>query len=109
ERRRSRAIPRQSRRGKRSSSREALDNATRSYSYSILKAPVSGTGYQSALCVQPADDGKGLRVKWSGQSLDVRFGSLADIAAALRNVRFTREGGNLLRDRGARRGKTDRR
>jgi carbon monoxide dehydrogenase subunit G len=46
---------------------EAFDNAARSYSYSILQAPFPVTGYQSTLCVQATDGGKGSRVKWSGQ------------------------------------------
>jgi hypothetical protein len=46
---------------------EAFDNVARSYSYSILQAPFPVTGYQSTLCVQATDGGKGSRVKWSGQ------------------------------------------
>ena len=46
---------------------EAFDNAARSYSYSILQAPFPVTGYQSTLCVQETDGGKGSRVKWWGQ------------------------------------------
>ena len=46
---------------------EAFDNAARSYSYSILQAPFPVTGYQSTLCVQATDGGKGSRVKWWGQ------------------------------------------
>jgi carbon monoxide dehydrogenase subunit G len=46
---------------------EVFDNAARSYSYSILKAPFPVAGCQSTLCVQPTDGGKGSRVKWSGQ------------------------------------------
>ena len=46
---------------------EAFDNAARSYSYSILQSPFPVTGYQSTLCVQGTDGGKGSRVKWLGQ------------------------------------------
>jgi len=46
---------------------EAFDDSARSYSYSILHAPFPIAGYQSTLCVQATDGGKGSRVKWWGQ------------------------------------------
>jgi hypothetical protein len=46
---------------------EAFDNAARSYSYSILQAPLPVTDYLSTLRVQETDGGKGSRVEWSGQ------------------------------------------
>jgi carbon monoxide dehydrogenase subunit G len=45
----------------------AFDDAARSYSYVILRAPFPVTGYLSTLRVQETDDGKGSRVEWSGQ------------------------------------------
>ncbi len=45
----------------------AFDDAARSYSYAILRAPFPVTGYLSTLRVQETDDGKGSRVEWSGQ------------------------------------------
>lgn len=44
---------------------EKFDNAARSYSYSILKAPFPITSYLSTLQVKPSADGKGSRVEWA--------------------------------------------
>jgi len=46
---------------------EAFDNAGRSYSYSILKAPFPITDYLSTLRVKSTDGGKCSRVEWSGR------------------------------------------
>jgi hypothetical protein len=44
---------------------ELFDNTARSYSYSIIQAPFSVTGYLSTLRVTPAGDGKGSHVEWA--------------------------------------------
>ena len=46
---------------------EAFDNAARSYSYSILRAPFPVTCYRSTLRVLATDSGTGSRVEWSGE------------------------------------------
>ena len=46
---------------------EAFDNATRSYTYSILQAPFPVTGYRSTLRVREGNGGTGSRVEWSGE------------------------------------------
>ncbi|WP_447900727.1 SRPBCC family protein [Stenotrophomonas sepilia] len=44
---------------------EAFDQAGRSYTYSILRAPFPVTGYRSTLCV--VEHGSGSRIDWSGE------------------------------------------
>lgn len=46
---------------------EAFDNAARSYTYSILRAPFPVTGYRSTLRVVGSDDAQSTRVEWSGE------------------------------------------
>lgn len=45
----------------------AFDDASRSYTYTILEAPFPVTGYRSTLQVHAADDGQSAWVEWSGQ------------------------------------------
>jgi len=45
---------------------ERFDNASRTYSYSILQAPFPVTGYLSTLSVQATGNEEGSRVAWSG-------------------------------------------
>lgn len=45
---------------------EAFDEKTRTYSYSILRAPFPVTGYLSTLTVHPEPDTDFARVEWSG-------------------------------------------
>ncbi|AIF48480.1 SRPBCC family protein [Dyella japonica] len=46
---------------------EAFDNSSRSYTYSILRAPFPVTHYRSTLRVTGADGDESSRVDWSGQ------------------------------------------
>jgi hypothetical protein len=45
----------------------AFDEAARSYSYRILKAPFPVSGYQATLQVRPSSDARGSTVTWSGE------------------------------------------
>ncbi|MFI1226668.1 MULTISPECIES: SRPBCC family protein [unclassified Streptomyces] len=45
---------------------EAFDNAARSYSYSILRAPFPVTGYLSTIAVREGSAPDRARVEWSG-------------------------------------------
>jgi hypothetical protein len=46
---------------------EAFDNASRSYTYSILKAPFPVTSYLSTIRVEATGGGMSSRVEWSGR------------------------------------------
>ncbi|MEI5995761.1 SRPBCC family protein [Paraburkholderia bengalensis] len=46
---------------------EAFDNRARSYTYSILEAPFSVTGYRSTLQVRESDEAGASLVHWSGE------------------------------------------
>ncbi|MFJ7062181.1 SRPBCC family protein [Streptomyces microflavus] len=72
---------------------EAFDNAARSYSYSILRAPFPVTGYLSTIAVHAGEDPGSARVEWSGtftpdgigddEATDLFQGIYADGLAAL--------------------------
>jgi hypothetical protein len=46
---------------------EAFDNAARSYTYTILEAPLPVTGYRSTLRVREVNGGTASRVEWLGE------------------------------------------
>ncbi|MFE2974646.1 SRPBCC family protein [Streptomyces sp. NPDC059258] len=60
---------------------EAFDNASRSYSYSILRAPFPVTGYLSTITVHEGATPERSRVEWSGTFTPDGIGD--DEAAAL--------------------------
>ncbi|APS17626.1 MULTISPECIES: SRPBCC family protein [Streptomyces] len=60
---------------------EAFDNAARSYSYSILRAPFPVTGYLSTITVHEGSAPGRARVEWSGTFTPDGIGD--DEAAAL--------------------------
>ncbi|NED00203.1 SRPBCC family protein [Streptomyces sp. SID6648] len=60
---------------------ETFDNAARSYSYSILRAPFPVTGYLSTITVREASAPDRARVEWSGTFTPDGIGD--DEAAAL--------------------------
>ncbi|MFD5693945.1 SRPBCC family protein [Streptomyces rubiginosohelvolus] len=60
---------------------EAFDNAARSYSYSILRAPFPVTGYLSTITVREGSAPDRARVEWSGTFTPDGIGD--DEAAAL--------------------------
>ncbi|BFP50340.1 SRPBCC family protein [Streptomyces griseus] len=60
---------------------EAFDNAARSYSYSILRAPFPVTGYLSTIAVREGSAPDRARVEWSGTFTPDGIGD--DEAAAL--------------------------
>ncbi|MFD4591823.1 SRPBCC family protein [Streptomyces rubiginosohelvolus] len=60
---------------------EAFDNAARSYSYSILRAPFPVTGYLSTITVREGSAPDLARVEWSGTFTPDGIGD--DEAAAL--------------------------
>jgi len=73
---------------------EAFDNAARSYSYSILRAPFPVTGYLSTIAVRAGEGPDSARVEWSGtftpdgigddEATDLFQGIYADGLAALK-------------------------